>query len=317
MQLNLPILEQLSGCHNVLIAGMGGGFDVFCGLPIYFELLSRGKGVHLASFSLSLISRLKGGNRLSNSLVGITADYGGIATYFPEFYLSQWFRERRGSDVTVWCFEKTGAQPLLANYRTLVEHLAIDAILLIDGGVDSLVRGDEEQVGTVLEDALSLAAVRELDTVPLRLLGCLGFGAEREVAHAPVLENVAALAEAGHFLGTCSLVRQMEAYGAYEEAVLYVHEKRFQDPSVINASVISAVQGHYGNFHLTEKTRGSRLWISPLMPIYWFFDFQGVADRNLFLSEVSWTDTVAEALRSLMMWRQRAPRRPASTIALP
>ncbi len=38
MRLNLPILEQLAPCKNVLIAGMGGGFDVFCGLPLYFEL---------------------------------------------------------------------------------------------------------------------------------------------------------------------------------------------------------------------------------------------------------------------------------------
>jgi hypothetical protein len=41
MQLNLPILDQLSPCRNLLIAGMGGGFDVFCGLPIYFELQRR------------------------------------------------------------------------------------------------------------------------------------------------------------------------------------------------------------------------------------------------------------------------------------
>ena len=32
MDLNLPTLNQLSNCKNLLIAGMGGGFDVFCGL---------------------------------------------------------------------------------------------------------------------------------------------------------------------------------------------------------------------------------------------------------------------------------------------
>lgn len=58
MQLNLPILEQLSACKNLLIAGMGGGFDIFCGLPIYFELQGRGQTVHLANFSFSLIKGL-------------------------------------------------------------------------------------------------------------------------------------------------------------------------------------------------------------------------------------------------------------------
>ena len=42
MELNLPILKQLTDCKNLLIAGMGGGFDIFCGLPIYFELKKRG-----------------------------------------------------------------------------------------------------------------------------------------------------------------------------------------------------------------------------------------------------------------------------------
>jgi hypothetical protein len=48
MQLNLPILEQLAGCHRLLIAGMGGGFDLFCGLPIAFALQERGFEVYLA-----------------------------------------------------------------------------------------------------------------------------------------------------------------------------------------------------------------------------------------------------------------------------
>ena len=42
MELNLPILNQLKSCKNLLVAGMGGGFDIFCGLPIYFELKKHG-----------------------------------------------------------------------------------------------------------------------------------------------------------------------------------------------------------------------------------------------------------------------------------
>ena len=53
MRLNLPDIENLSRCQNVLIAGMGGGFDVFCGLPLYFELRERGVNVHLANLTFS------------------------------------------------------------------------------------------------------------------------------------------------------------------------------------------------------------------------------------------------------------------------
>lgn len=51
MRLNLPIIDQLASCESLLIAGMGGGFDLFCGLPIYFELRHRGKEARLASFT--------------------------------------------------------------------------------------------------------------------------------------------------------------------------------------------------------------------------------------------------------------------------
>jgi hypothetical protein len=316
MDLNLPILEQVSSCQNLLIAGMGGGFDIFCGLPIYFELRRRGQSVHLANYSFSHVQRLKVGERLTPTLVGVTADDRSRVISFPERHLVHWFRAALGEEITLWCFAKTGPASLGANYQVLVDHLAVDGILLIDGGVDSLMRGDEAHVGTLIEDVTSLAAVSALDDVPVRLVGCLGFGAEQDMAYSLVLENMAALAEAGAFLGSCSLVGSMEAYQRYEEAVSYVHAQPFQDPSVINASILSAVLGHFGDYHLTEKTRGSRLWISPLMPIYWFFDLVAVAERCAFLGEIEGTDSFAETAGAFLRARMKMRVRPASRIPL-
>lgn len=318
MHLNLPVLDQLSSCRNLLIAGMGGGFDLFSGLPIYFELLSRGQRAHLASLSFSPhVPRLKTGVRLSPTLVSATAEHQGVVIYFPELYLTHWFRDRRGEEVPVWCFQNKGAQGLLSDYRALVQHLAIDGILLVDGGVDSLMRGDEATLGTVIDDAVTLAAVSQLDEVPVRLLSCLGFGAEQEITHSHAFENIAGLTEAGGFLGSCSLVRQMDACQAYEDAVLYVQAKRFQDPSVIASSVVSAVRGRYGDYHLTEKTHGRRLWISPLMPIYWFFDAMAVAERNLFLSQLQWTQSYSEAAQVLAHVRRNLTLRAPTRVPLP
>ena len=300
MQLNLPVLEQLLACKNLLIAGMGGGFDIYCGLPIYFELRSLGKTVHLANYSFSLLTGLKDGLTLSEGLLGVNADQETWLPYFPELYLSQWFREKRGEETTIWCFQKTGVRPLLDSYTALVEHLSIDGILLIDGGVDSLMRGDEAESGTLIEDSISLCAVKELKKVPLKMIACVGLGAEQDMTYAHVFENIAELTHDGGFLGSCSLLKQMEAYQLYEEALLHVQSNPHQDPSVINSSLVSAVQGRYGNYHLTQKMSGSRLWISPLMPIYWFFDLPAVAKRNLLMSELRWTDTIIEAFRARM-----------------
>jgi hypothetical protein len=40
--MNIPIAAQLAGSSGVLIAGAGGGYDIFCGIPVYLELRQRG-----------------------------------------------------------------------------------------------------------------------------------------------------------------------------------------------------------------------------------------------------------------------------------
>lgn len=314
-ELNLPIFEELASCKNLLIAGMGGGFDLFCGLPIAFELQRRGQAVHLANLSFAEVTALTEGIHLSPTLVGIRADQPDLLLYFPERYLARWFAEKRGTDVTVWCFHKTGARPLLDNYRRLVDHLAVDGILLIDGGVDGLMRGDETHAGTLIEDATSLYAVNELTHLPVRILACLGLGAEQDVAYTQVLENIATLTQAGGFLGTCALTPGMPVYQAYEEAVLYTQSHPYQEASVINSCIISAARGQFGNYHLTEKTQGSRLWISPLMSLYWFFALPVVARHNRFLPHLRETDTFMDAVFAQISAMKGVPRR--STPSLP
>jgi len=98
--------------------------------------------------------------------------------------------------------------------------------------------------------------------------------------------------------------------------VLAVQALEFQAPSVINSSIISAVQGHFGDHHLTQKTRGSRLWISPLMSLLWFFDLETVCRRNLYLRHLKETRTFMEAVRVFAEFVKDFPRRPASAIGL-
>ena len=316
MDLNLPLLNQLSNCKNLLIAGMGGGYDVFCGLPIYFELKKHGVNAHLANFSFSDIESVDSGNRLSKTLVGITRKQERVFPYFPELHLVHWFKEKRNEDITIWCFHKTGAAPLTENYRILAEHLSLDGILLVDGGVDSLVRGDEAELGTAIEDLTTLYAVNQLSDIHNRWLACVGFGAEQNLTHAHILENIASLTKAGGFLGSCSLTPQMEVYQDYEEAVVHVQSNEFQDPSVINSSIVSAVRGQYGDYHLTEKTRRGHLWISPLMSLYWFFDFDCVIKENMLLPEIEGTLLFRDALYKVIARAERLSRRAESKIPL-
>jgi hypothetical protein len=315
-ELNLPIWDRLAASTQILIAGIGGGFDLFCALPIYFTLRQRGYTVHLANYSFAEVQSFSGGVRLSDTLVGVRAGDHKLVVYFPELHLAQWLVTVEPDPLPIWCFHKTGVRPLAENYRLLIDHLAIDTLLLIDGGIDSLAHGDEAMPGTFVEDSVSLAAVQTLTDVPTRLLLCSGFGAEQEVTHLHFFENMATLAKAGAFLGACALTPAMLAYQQYEQAVLAVHGQPFQDPSVINASIISAVRGEYGNYHLTEKTQGSRLWISPLMTLYWFYAFEAVSERNLVLDALAPTDTFPEAIRAALGVRQGLRQRRGGNVPL-
>lgn len=326
MQLNLPILDLLDDRQSILIAGAGGGFDVFAGLPIYFALRALGKTVHLANYSFCEFNLVRIASSpdilLEDRVIGARAPVRRVLPYFPEGYLAQWFKEMCDEDITVWMLAKTGAAPLIESYQALTAHLGTDALILVDGGVDSIMRGDEQSPGTLIEDSISLTAVDALD-LPVMLLACLGFGAETEegVCHHHALENIAALAGAGGFLGSCALVRQMEVFQRFEDASRYVWELPNHPKSHITSRVIPAVWGQFGNFHMypdddMNRSNDTKVFISPLMSLYWFFDARTVIQRNLLIDTLRHTDTTREAFVRYYRLRSRLEIRPRQPIPL-
>lgn len=318
MKLNLPILEQLKDSSNILIAGAGGGFDIFCGLPLYFTLREQGKQVHLANFSsteFGIFPAISKPEVLINGLLlGAHSKIELNYPYYPEGYLAKWFQETRGETITVWMFARSGVMPLTQAYGTLVEHLKIDAIVLVDGGVDSLMRADELGSGTLVEDSISLAAIDHLN-VPVKLLVCLGFGTEVEesLCHYTALENMAGLIKAGGFLGSCSLTPQMEAFQLFEAACRYVWEQPKHPKSHISTRVIPAAKGEFGNYHMYPEEKTS-LFISPLMSIYWFFDACTVIEHNLLIPKIMQTITTTQAIMICLSYKSDLKLRPRRMI---
>ncbi len=319
MQLNLPILDQLADSKNILIAGIGGGFDVFIGLPLYFTLQTLGKTVHLANYSFSEFDLLHmvctPEVLIDGQLIGARSPVHPPLLYFPEGYLAQWFSEVRGENVTVWMFAKTGALPLAESYAKLVKHLGIDALILVDGGVDSIMHGDESGAGTVVEDSISLTAVSAID-VPVKIQVCLGFGTEVEeqVCHHHALQNIAELARAGAFLGSCALIQQMEAFQLFEAAARYTFEQPNHPRSHISTRIIPAVNGEFGDYHMYPDSRDVHVLISPLMSLYWFFDANAVIERNLLIELLRDTFSTREAFWRVQNFLKTRSLRPRKSI---
>ncbi|MBN1428119.1 MAG: DUF1152 domain-containing protein [Anaerolineae bacterium] len=304
--LTLPFFDEIRDAENILLAGAGGGYDIFCGLPLYFGLRAEGKNVYLANLSFSFLPPpgVVGADRLSESMLRVTADTPLFTHYFPEMFLAQWFREQ-GEEVTIYCFERTGVKPLLAGYQTLIERLALDTVILVDGGTDSLMRGDESGLGTPHEDIASITAVSQLE-LDRKLLLCLGFGVDyfHGVCNAHFLEAVAELIQSQGYLGMFSLVDDMPEAQKYRAATEAVFESMAHHISIVSSSILSALAGHYGNYHATSRTRGSTLWINPLMPVYWCFQLAQVAKRVLYLEEMKETDTYDDINRVIKRFRQ-------------
>jgi hypothetical protein len=306
--MKLPFFKELESAKTVLIAGAGGGFDVFCGLPLYFWLKRAGKAVHLANLSFTELGFCDG-ERLLPSLVRVLPNTNGPRNYFPEGYLAAWLTGKFG-ETPVFAIERAGARPVLEAYEWLLQSLRPDTLILVDGGTDSLMRGDEADLGTPEEDMASLFAAHALSGVERKFLVCLGFGIDafHGVCHAQVLENTAALIDDGGYLGAWSLMHEMEDFNLYSEALDYVSDQMPHRPSIVNTSIASAVRGRFGNVHATKRTLGSELFINPLMALYWAFRLESVARRNLYLDLIGDTNTYPELSMAIETFRATLPR---------
>ena len=303
--MKLPVFNELEKAETVLLAGAGGGFDIYSGIPLYCWLKSQGKKVHLASLTFTDLTACKG-ERPVPSLLKVMPDTWGPLLYFPELYLAQWMATRY-EPAPVYAIERAGARPVAAAYQWLVEELKPDTLILIDGGTDSLMRGDEIGLGTPEEDMASLYAAHTVKDVARKLLICIGFGVDtfHGVCHAHFLENVAALIAEGGYLGTWSLMREMEEFQLYREACGYAQSRMSHHPSIVNTSILTATEGWYGDRHSTERTHGSELFINPLMPLYWSFQLEHVARRNLYMDRIAETSTWQELSIAIGMFHAR------------
>src|ERR1700761_654012 len=88
----LPFFSRLEEARNVLVAGCGGGFDVFAGMPLAHHLLAKGKNIVFANFSFTNLW-LSGGERVTPTMWRVDRQANEIP-YFPEKWLAEWLARR-------------------------------------------------------------------------------------------------------------------------------------------------------------------------------------------------------------------------------
>lgn len=306
------LLQRLPTAKRVLLAGCGGGYDILGAVPLLHELTARGLHVELASLSFCYLNGLDGAvqDPAIPNLYGVPGSAASERAYCPEAWLARYLDADRGGTHTVWSFDKTGVRPLARAYRALIDRLELDAIVLIDGGIDAVLRGDETSLGTPSEDLASLAAATHLG-VPV-LLACVGLSAELRdgIAHAQVFERFAELTRAGAYLGASALVPGLAATDSYLRAVASVFAgQQQQKRSHVHDVITRAVRGEFG-------ATAPHVWLSPLASMYWLFDAAEVARGHLFLDGLRATDTIWEVAARVEAARKDLTIRPHGAIPL-
>jgi hypothetical protein len=149
--MQIPFFKTVSEARSVLIAGAGGGFDIVSGIPLYLFLRSLGKEVVLGNLSFTALSFTDSAEVFPGTY-RIT-EHSADVPYFPEKILLEWLGKRDEKPAIYGFCNTLGVAPLSDAYRFVIEKYEIDTLILVDGGTDSLMFGDETKVGTIVEDA--------------------------------------------------------------------------------------------------------------------------------------------------------------------
>eukprot|EP01064_Diplonema_japonicum_P038475 TRINITY_DN9352_c0_g1_i1.p1 TRINITY_DN9352_c0_g1~~TRINITY_DN9352_c0_g1_i1.p1 ORF type:complete len:552 (+),score=58.75 TRINITY_DN9352_c0_g1_i1:97-1656(+) len=171
-------LKQLAvpETKNVIIIGCGGGFDFVQAMLLYPELKKMGKNITIVSNSFTDI----GAFHADDAPIVWESDETHVKTitaksqhpspkYLPEVHLCTFLdstypeeapHSLYGCNATKW------SVPGLTSFlQYICSERKIGAVVTLDGGADSLLRGDEGALGHPIEDTVTVGAVAALGDV--------------------------------------------------------------------------------------------------------------------------------------------------------
>lgn len=306
---------------TVLLVGAGGGFDFVHGMLLYPALVQAGKKVVIGSYSFGDPNKIKGGVTFSDRPKIKLVDAGCVPDprYGPEVglcqFLDQHYTKTRPNKCYTY-YARSFTVPLLTEfYSRLVDEHQINAVVCIDGGSDSLMAGDESGLGDPIEDAVTVAAVTQLQRPCLKekVLVAVGFGCDRfnGVTDAATLRAISELRASGGFLGSMALERGGVGMKFYTECVRYL-EKKAHFRSVIANSIVESANGAFGSDSvprsLQRRVRPGELFLWPLMAELFAFDPSAIASRSLLCPLLVPCQTVGQCHQALHQLRDRLSR---------
>lgn len=295
---------------KLLIIGCGGGYDIFCGLPLYFQnqhhekpilanhsftqhkLLSLGKSVKVDSKETSVFEIDAEKFQLPTleesdvekvpswllKQLGITKkeynaqQINGTCTNYQHYFPE--YQLSQAIDQSVYAFHgELGAQGIIKALQQIIDQHNIEVVVVIDGGTDSLMSGDFgnlNTIGTPYEDMLTLACINQLKGVVCYLY-VLGYN----------IDVVHGISDSDLNIEMLKLIQSGAFLGCYHILNYPESAKKYRETflacspenSWINSLITFSLLGQDGTPEWIEKYRGkSKISINPLMGLYWIYD---------------------------------------------
>jgi len=301
----------LDESKNILLCGCGGGYDIYTGMPILYEYQEKTTLANITFSSISLVQKI-----LDKKEVFVNGyeeiDYKTCKeelknyypkNYVPEYWLSKYLNKK------VYTILPSGVQTLCTIFSQIINDNQIDTIVLVDGGIDSMMFGDEQDIGTYSEDISTMLAVSLLPVK--KVLVTTAWGVEGHLSHNRFFENVATLIRQDGFLGSQSLEKD-SANGVFYTSVL---EACFPPNSTINICIHASITGQRWNKphkwalqrhsdYQVNSTFSLQDWVGcPLGGIYWFFDLDKVVPNIVYKDNLMNTIHLSEVDRIVHHYR--------------
>ena len=281
-----------------IIAGCGGGYDLFCGLSFYHELFNKHNqnNIILINYSFTekeIINNSHNCKKLIDKcyVIDHTQINDQKYDYFPEHYLSKCLNKK-----IYMLIDYPTINQIIDSYKSIIADSIGDInlidqlnIYLVDGGSDSLMTGKEKELGTPVEDIMHMKAVHELKLNNLNINKYLCIlGANVDVGHLILVNDINDRIK--HLENKCLISKKILQKGN-DDTKFYIDifEKCNPRNSIVNSLIIASILGHRGYYtpeHLKTRFTDSIVDLSEMTCTFYIFDLNGVIEENIYYQQI-------------------------------
>lgn len=283
------IVENLQEGQKILLFGIGSGFDLVAGLPLYYTLRRMEAPVELATFSLTDVSLLDTNSspkKLNDHVHIANPEISTMLEHYPEGYLSAWFKEGFQEDVDIWMFGKQTVSDLKRNFSILLEHLSIGLVIFTSSGIRPIMTGQEEGCGDILHSSIVSEASKVLSQKKLLFTNGINTNGRRPESLMNAYLNISELIKLDAYYGCSFLDKHLDCFEYMQSAYDFISS---QHGHQLDGGIEMALTAAYG-LNGKHKLGG---YICPLMAQTHFFDFDQVAQRNIIGPKIELEETYA------------------------